>query len=163
MAKKNKQKKFNPNPGTSKFDGGLLGYIGWGFLLAFGSALTLGIATPWIECGYYRWIARHTKMNGKQVVFDGRGGQLFGKNIAWLFLGIITLGIFCLWLPIKKQKWIMKHTYIEECATAWEAPKMPQMPPVPQFPQQYYYPCAQQYYYPCAPTYPQGGCCRFYR
>jgi hypothetical protein len=31
MAKKNKQKKFNPNPGTSKFDGGLLGYIGWGF------------------------------------------------------------------------------------------------------------------------------------
>ena len=129
MAKR-KEKKFNPNPGTSEFNGGLLGYIGITLLASFIMLITLFIGTPWAECMIQRWVAKHTKINGKQVVFDGKGIQLFGKYIAWFILGVITIGIFWLWLPIKKQKWIMKHTYVEETQETnnWYA-NYPAMPP----------------------------------
>ena len=165
MAKKDKKvKKFNPNPGTSEFNGGLLGYIGISLLTGFIISITLTLGTAWAMCMYHRWVAKHTKINGKQVVFDGKGIQLFGKYIAWFFLGIITLTIYWWWLPIKQQQWIMKHTYLEETV---ENPYYPAYPAMPQQPQQYaqqpapYY--GQQYYYPCAPVYPQHGCCRYYR
>lgn len=168
MAKKDKKvKKFNPNPGTSEFNGGLLGYIGINLLTSFIVLITATLGTAWAVCMYHRWVAKHTKINGKQVVFDGKGIQLFGKYIAWFFLGIITVGIFWLWLPIKMQKWLMKHTYVEETAAA--NAQYPTYPMAAQYPQQ----CAQQpapyygqYYYPCAPqapVYPQNGCCRYYR
>ena len=173
MVKKEKRvkkvKRVNPNPGTSTFDGGLWSLIGWRLLFGL-SACTLFIATPWVECAFHRWVARHTKINGKQLVFDGKGGQLFWKNVGWFLLSIIPPFIFILWLPIKKQKWIMKHTYIEETQETnnWYAnypamPQFPQPPQVPQMPQQPAPYCAQ-YYYPCAPqapVYPQGGCCRY--
>ena len=165
MAKKDKKvKKFNPNPGTSTFDGGVWAYLGWSLLFSVVCPLTLFIVMPWVECAYYRWRARHTKINGKQVVFDGKGGQLFWKNVGWFLLSIIPPFIFIFWLPIKKQKWIMKHTYIEETTANAYYPTYPAMPqqPVAQQPAPYY----GQYYYPCAPqapVYPQNGCCRYYR
>ena len=168
MAKKDKKvKKFNPNPGTSEFNGGLLGYIGINLLTSFIVLITATLGTAWAVCMYHRWVAKHTKINGKQVVFDGKGIQLFGKYIAWFFLGIITLTIYWWWLPIKMQKWLMKHTYLEETAVA--NAQYPTYPMAAQYPQQYAQqpaPYYGQYYYPCAPqapVYPQNGCCRYYR
>ena len=169
MAKRQKEKRFNPNPGTTEFNGRLIGLIGWGLLFVFGSIFTLFIATPWIRCGYLRWKARHTKIDGRQLVFDGKGGQLFGKNIAWFFLGIITLTIFWWWVPVKRRKWFAKHTYLEKAACVatpavpqqYAQPQCMQYPQFPQYPQYPQYSCCpmqQQYYYPCAPVYPQGRC-----
>ena len=164
MAKKDKKvQKFNPNPGTSTFDGGAFAYLGWQLWLGFGSLISLFIATPWIECAYYRWVAKHTKINGKTVVFDGKGGQLFWKNVGWFFATIFTLGIFSFWLPVKKQKWIMKHSYVEETTANACYPTYPAMPQQPQHCAQQPAPYYGQYYYPCAPVYPQNGCCRYYR
>ena len=96
----------------SKFTGGLLGLIGIGILQGLIVGFTLGIATPWAICIKQSWIAKHTVIDGKQMVFDGKGGQLFGNYIKWFLLTIVTLGIYSFWLTIKMQQWITKHTHL---------------------------------------------------
>ena len=96
----------------SKFNGGLLGYIGISILMSLIIGFTLGIATPWAVCLYQRWVAKHTMIDGRQVKFDGTGAQLFGTYIKWFVLCIITVGIYGLWLPIKMQAWVTKHTHL---------------------------------------------------
>ena len=96
----------------SKFTGGLLGLIGITLLEAVICGLTLGIAFPWAVCIRERWYAKHTFIDGKQLVFDGTGAQLFGNYIKWFLLTIVTLGIYSFWLSIKMQQWVTKHTHM---------------------------------------------------
>ena len=96
----------------SKFNGGLLGLIGINILQRLLCVVTLGIGTPWAVCMKERWIAKHTVIDGKQMVFDGTGGQLFGTYIKWFFLCIITIGIYSLWLSIKMKAWVVSHTHM---------------------------------------------------
>jgi uncharacterized membrane protein YjgN (DUF898 family) len=98
----------------SKFTGGLIGLIGIGILQFFIILFTLGIGTPWAICLKERWICNHTNIDGKQLTFDGAGGQLFGNYIKWSLLSIITLGIYIFWLSIKMKQWVVKHTHIIE-------------------------------------------------
>ena len=95
----------------SEFYGGLLGLIGISLLQVLIIAVTCGIAAPWAICLKERWIARHTIIDGHQLVFDGRGSQLFGNYIKWFLLTIITFGIYGFWLDIKMKQWIVKHTH----------------------------------------------------
>ena len=97
----------------SKFTGGLLGLIGISILQSLLIIITLGIATPWAVCMKESWNAKHTTIDGRQVYFDGTGGQLFGNYIKWFLLSIITLGIYSFWLGIKMKKWVVKHTHLE--------------------------------------------------
>lgn len=96
----------------SRFTGGLLGLVGINLLQAFLTGITLGLAAPWAVCMKERWIARHTVIDGHQLVFDGTGGQLFGNYIKWFLLTIITFGIYGFWLSIKMKQWIVKHTHM---------------------------------------------------
>ncbi len=95
----------------SQFNGGLLGLIGVNLLQILLTGLTFGIAAPWAICMKQRWIARHTVIDGQQLVFDGTGAQLFGSYLKWFLLTIITLGIYGFWLDIKMKQWITKHTH----------------------------------------------------
>ena len=95
----------------SKFTGGLLGLIGINILQSLLILITFGIGAPWAVCMKERWIAKHTIIDGKQLVFDGTGGQLFGNYIKWFLLSIVTLGIYGLWLGINMKKWVVKHTH----------------------------------------------------
>ena len=97
----------------SKFDGGLLGLIGIGILQGLLTAITLGLGAPWAVCMKERWMAKHTVIDGKRLVFDGNGGQLFGNYIKWFLLTIITLGIYSFWLGIKMKQWVVSHTHHE--------------------------------------------------
>ena len=97
----------------SKFDGRLLGLIGIGILQGLLTAITLGLGAPWAVCMKERWMAKHTVIDGKRLVFDGKGGQLFGQYIKWLLLTIITLGIYSFWLGIKMKQWVVSHTHHE--------------------------------------------------
>jgi len=95
----------------SVFTGSLLGLIGvnlWQIIL---TGITFGICYPWAVCCKERWIAKHTYIDGRQLCFDGSGGQLFGKYIVWLVLTIVTFGIYGFWLDIKMKQWIVKHTH----------------------------------------------------
>ena len=96
----------------SRFNGGLLGLIGITLLGLLLVVVTLTIGTPWVVCMIERWYAKHTVIDGKQLYFDGTGGQLFGKYLLWLLLTIITVGIFGLWLGIKMKQWTVKHTHM---------------------------------------------------
>lgn len=96
----------------SKFNGGLLGLIGIGILQALITIFTLGLATPWAVCMKENWYAKHTTIDGKQVVFDGTGIQLFGNYIKWLLLTIITFGIYSFWLSLKMKAWVVSHTHL---------------------------------------------------
>ena len=98
----------------SKFNGGLLGLIGINILQWLIILVSLGIALPWAVCKKQNWLAKHTIIDGKQMVFDGTGGQLFGQYIKWLLLTIITFGIYSLWLSIKMHAWVVSHTHLEE-------------------------------------------------
>lgn len=97
----------------SKFTGGLDGLIGINIALFLISLITLGIGLPWALCMKERWYAKHTVIDGKQLTFDGTGGQLFGNYIKWFLLSIITLGIYSFWLSIKMKKWVVSHTHTE--------------------------------------------------
>jgi uncharacterized membrane protein YjgN (DUF898 family) len=96
----------------SKFNGGLLGLIGVSILQALISVFTLGIGVPWALCMKERWLAKHTTIDGRQLVFDGKGIQLFGMYIKWFLLSIITLGIYTLWLSLKMKAWVVSHTHM---------------------------------------------------
>lgn len=95
----------------SKFTGRLIGLIGVNLLSGLITIITLGIAYPAGVCIKERWIARNTIIDGKRLVFDGKGIQLFGKYIGWFLLTIITLGIYSFWLGIKMKQWIVSHTH----------------------------------------------------
>ena len=95
----------------SKFTGTLLGQIGISILSCIIITLTFGLGTPWAVCLSEGWTAKHTFIDGEQLVFDGKGHQLFGNYIKWLFLTIITLGIYSFWLSIKMKQWTVMHTH----------------------------------------------------
>ena len=97
----------------SKFTGRLIGLIGIGILQAILIAITLGLGPPWAVCMKEKWMAEHTIIDGKQVTFDGNGGQLFGHYIKWFLLTIITLGIYSFWLSIKMKQWVVSHTHLK--------------------------------------------------
>ncbi len=96
----------------SKFTGGLLGLIGIGLLSFILFIITIGLGTPWIVSMRQRWYMKHTIIDGKQLTFEGTGGQLFGNFIKWFILTIITLGIYGFWLRIKLKQWVVKHTHV---------------------------------------------------
>ena len=96
----------------SKFTGGLLGLIGISIAQIIITLFTLGLAFPWAVCLKESWIASHTTIDGRQLYFDGTGGQLFGNYIKWFFLTLITLGIYAFWLSIKMKQWVTKHTHM---------------------------------------------------
>ena len=77
------------------------------------TVFTLGIYFPWAVSFKQRWIAYHTTIDGKRLVFKGHGAQLFGNYIKWFLLTIITLGIYGFWLTIKMRQWVVKHTHFK--------------------------------------------------
>ena len=65
----------------SKFEGSVLGFIGYGLILVILTICTFGIAYPWGEVMFRRWICRNTIIDGQRLTFDGTGLQLFGSYI----------------------------------------------------------------------------------
>lgn len=104
---------INVSTAESKFTGGAFANYFIRLCTILVSVITLGLAYPAISCWKLRWVASHTYINGKQLVFDGKGAQLFGKYIVWLLLSVITLGIYyVVAMKVSIIKWQTKHTHI---------------------------------------------------
>ena len=85
-----------------------------GILLAIVFALfIMEFGTSWAICVWKRWMAKHTRIDGRQIVFDGKAIQLFGCSIKWGFFTIITFGIYSWWVPLKMTAWSTSHTHLE--------------------------------------------------
>ncbi len=98
----------------SYFDGGYLEYIGYSLAISFVTSITCGIAFPWMQCWYRKWVCQHTVINGRRLKFTGDGTALFGKYIIWMLLTIVTCGIYIFWADINLQKWMIEHTCFED-------------------------------------------------
>ena len=96
----------------SKFDGTGLQLFGYQVLLVLVSAVTCGIAAPWMICRIYKWKTEHTIINGKRLTFTGTGGSLIGHWILWEILTVITCGLAYPWVMVVLQKWDTKHQVI---------------------------------------------------
>lgn len=98
----------------SRFTGGAIARAARLFAVSFVSVITIGLAYPAMLCWYMRWQASHTYLNGRKLVFDGTGGQLFGKYVLWTILTIITLGLYYVFAArINMIAWQTKHTHFE--------------------------------------------------
>lgn len=106
------KKKATAPTDKSRFTGGAFAnaFIGW--LTAVVSLITLGLACPAMICWKNRWIAKHTYINNRQLDFDGKGHQLFGRFMLWLLLSVITVGIYyVVCMKVAVTKWEVKHTH----------------------------------------------------
>ena len=97
---------------VSYFDGSTWSYIGWWFLGALITVLTLGVGLAWAQCMFWRYRAKHTVVCGRRLTFDGTGLQLFENYLVWGVLTVITLGIYGLWIPFKVRSWYCGHLYM---------------------------------------------------
>lgn len=68
------------------------------------------------------WRAKHTFIDGAQLVFIGSAVGLFGHWIKWFLLSAITLGIYLLWVGPRIQRWVTVNTEFE---SAWESSPTP--------------------------------------
>ena len=98
----------------SKFTGGLLELIAVNILQWLITFLTFGLGAPWAICFKESWIASNTVIDGRRLVFDGTGGQLFGNYIKWFLLTLVTFGIYGFWLGIKMKQWVVMHTHFSD-------------------------------------------------
>lgn len=97
----------------SEFTGSLLGLIGINLLSLIIVFFTLGILMPLAVCIKEEWYARHTIIEGRQLVFTGNFVDLFFQYIKWFLLTIITLGIYSFWLNIKMKQWVVSNTHFK--------------------------------------------------
>ena len=97
---------------ASRFDGGLMQYIGWNILGALVTLLTLGICYPWAVQMVYSWEQRHKVCCKRRCTFDGRAVGLFGTWMLCLLLCLVTFGIYSFWVPLRIQKWKVMHTHL---------------------------------------------------
>lgn len=105
----------------SRFEGSVLGFIGYYLIMTLLTIFTLGIAYPWGYVMFQRWLCRNTVIDGHRLYFDGTGTQLFGNYIKWWFFTLITVGIYGLWLYNKMTNWRVKHTHMVSAGDSIEA------------------------------------------
>lgn len=85
--------------------------LGTAILGALITVFTLGICYPFALVLTERWKAKHTFIDGQQLVFTGSGVGLFGLWIKWFLLSVITAGIYLFWVAPRLQAW--KTTNLE--------------------------------------------------
>ncbi len=99
----------------SKFTGGAFANFFIELLTNFVSIFTLGLLYPFMLCWHKEWEVSHTYINGRQLMFDGKALQLFGKYLLWLFLSVITFGIYYIFcMSVSMEKWETKHTHFAD-------------------------------------------------
>ena len=70
----------------------------------------LGVMYPFALVLRERWRAKHSFIDGKQLVFTGSALGLFGRWILWLLLIFVTFGVYLLWVAPRIQRWKWQNT-----------------------------------------------------
>lgn len=106
------------NSGRFTFDGGAATYVGTALLGMVVTVFTLGICFPFALVLNERWRAKHSYIDGRQLVFTGSAWGLFGSWIKWLLLSVVTLGIYLFWVGPRIAAWKWEHTDFEPLSRA---------------------------------------------
>ena len=78
------------------------------------TAITFGIYLPWALARLLRLKASHTTINGKKVVFKGRGSDFLVILVVNLILTIVTFGLYGPWAICKVCDWRVRNTFVGE-------------------------------------------------
>jgi uncharacterized membrane protein YjgN (DUF898 family) len=120
--------------GRFRFDGGAATYVGTAILALLITVVTLGICYPFAVVLGERWRAKHSYIDGQQLVFTGSAWSLFGNWLKWFGLTIITLGVYLFWVIPRLQRWKWEHRdFAAVAAPQWDRSGVP-APPVPPSP-----------------------------
>jgi uncharacterized membrane protein YjgN (DUF898 family) len=120
--------------GRFRFDGGAATYVGTAILAFLVTLVTLGICYPFAVVLGERWRAKHSYIDGQQLVFTGSAWSLFGNWLKWFALSIITLGVYLFWVIPRLQRWKWEHTdFAAVSAPQWDRSGVP-APPAPPSP-----------------------------
>ena len=103
--------------GRFKFDGGAATYVGTGILAMLITVCTFGICYPFALVLRERWRAKHSSIDGFQLVFTGSATALFGNWIKWLLLIIVTFGVYLFWVRPRIASWKWEHTEFDRSRT----------------------------------------------
>lgn len=95
--------------GRFVFNGGAANYLGTALLAFAVTVFTLGICYPFGVVLMERWRAKHSYIDGQQLVFTGSAVGLFGNWLKWWFFLLITLGIYSFWLVPRITQWRWEH------------------------------------------------------
>ncbi|WP_167042765.1 DUF898 family protein [Salinibacterium sp. ZJ454] len=115
------------------FDGGAATYFGTAILGLLVTVCTLGICYPFALVLNERWRAKHTFIDGQQLVFTGSATGLFGLWIKWFLLSLITAGIYLFWVGPRIQRWVTVNTEFAKPVAplqSWSAGQPAQAQPV---------------------------------
>jgi uncharacterized membrane protein YjgN (DUF898 family) len=92
------------------FDGGAGTYFGTGLSAFLITVLTLGICYPFAFALPERRWAKHSCIEGRQLVSNGSAWGLFGLWLRRWILMIITLGIYSFLVMPRIYGWKWEHT-----------------------------------------------------
>lgn len=95
----------------SEFTGGALRYLFYWLLGCLAFSFTFGLAFPWVYAAFHRWLAENTRIDGRQLVFEGTGSGLFWPYLLWLVLTFVTFGIYSFWLFKNLTAWRVRRTH----------------------------------------------------
>ncbi len=98
---------------NSYFDGGFWGYVGISILSGLVTLVPV-VGFVWSGLIMTRWMVEHTVVDSRRLVFTGKLGTFFLKNLLWGFLTIITFGIFGLFVPVKQMRLEAENTIDHE-------------------------------------------------
>jgi uncharacterized membrane protein YjgN (DUF898 family) len=99
--------------GNCEFKGSGGQYFGTVFIhLYLLGTITFGIYSAWAWVRILKLKASHTLMNGKEVSFQGTGGQLFGLLVVQGLLTLVTFGIYGPWAFCKYFDWRAGNTMV---------------------------------------------------
>lgn len=105
--------RFYTASGKSRFIGEPAMYYVYNMLVAYGTLFSLGIAYPFLLAWKLKWETGQIFIDDRRLVFDGRGKEIFGESMLWLFLSVITLGVCSAFWQVKIERWRMEHTHFE--------------------------------------------------
>ncbi len=74
--------------------------------------ITFGIYSAWAWVRILKLKASHTLINGKEVTFQGTGGQLFGIFVVQGLLTLVTFGLYGPWAFCKYFDWRARNTIV---------------------------------------------------
>lgn len=95
-----------------EFRGKWTDIIGPILLMALVSAVTAGIAFPWVWVAYRRRVLNMTYYKNQAMDYDGTGGGYFGEWFIGLLLTLVTLGFYSLlgFMQARLLKYDAEHT-----------------------------------------------------
>ena len=95
------------------YDGNPFVAFGLSFLFGLMSLFSLGLLYPIGFIKVAKYEAKHDRIGGKKLIFDGTLREFYPIWLLWYFLTIVSFGFFFLLIPKRLLRYQWAHTHFE--------------------------------------------------